>query len=139
MSPVIQILSPAYYSRLNGLITSTSPVAFEIHHGNILMVRLERFIGIPPKERKIHWQKYKINENEHTVSERGHIHYLYNWPYFKLDIYSHRRRSPSYLSACQLSHRSLFSSPLHSKRLGKKNPLFEVISLQVPMDTHGTY
>src|SRR5215218_6746051 len=32
---------------------------FEIHNGNIIMMRPQGFLGVPPKERN-HWQKYQI-------------------------------------------------------------------------------
>ena len=41
-------------------ISSTS---FEIHSGSIIMMRIDDFIGIPPRERKYHWQKYQIADN----------------------------------------------------------------------------
>jgi hypothetical protein len=43
------------------VVTST---LFEIHNGNIIMMRLQDFIGVPPKERN-HWQKYQIIDNLH--------------------------------------------------------------------------
>jgi hypothetical protein len=43
------------------IVTSTS---FEIHNGNILMIRPQDFLAVPPKERN-HWQKYQIVGNLH--------------------------------------------------------------------------
>jgi hypothetical protein len=35
---------------------------FEIHNGNIIMIRLQDFLAVPPKDRN-HWQKYQIMDN----------------------------------------------------------------------------
>lgn len=35
---------------------------FEIHNRNIIMIRLQDFLAVPPKERN-HWQKYQIIDN----------------------------------------------------------------------------
>jgi hypothetical protein len=35
---------------------------FEIDDGNIIMIRLQDFLAVPPKERN-HWQKYQIMDN----------------------------------------------------------------------------
>jgi hypothetical protein len=37
---------------------------FEIHNGNIIMIRARAFLGVPPKERN-HWQKYQIRNDLH--------------------------------------------------------------------------
>jgi hypothetical protein len=37
---------------------------FEIHNSNIIMIRAQDFLGIPPKERN-HWQKYQIRDDLH--------------------------------------------------------------------------
>ena len=34
-------------------------ISFEIHNGNIIMIRLQDFLGLPPRERN-HWRKYQI-------------------------------------------------------------------------------
>ncbi|MDQ3967057.1 MAG: hypothetical protein M3275_01530 [Thermoproteota archaeon] len=43
------------------IVTST---LFEIHNGNIIMIRARDFPGVPPKERN-HWQHYQIVDNLH--------------------------------------------------------------------------
>ena len=43
------------------VVTST---LFEIHNGNIIMMRPYDFLGVPPKQRN-HWQKYQIIDNLH--------------------------------------------------------------------------
>jgi hypothetical protein len=43
------------------IVTST---LFEIHNGNIIMIRAQDFPGVPPKERN-HWQHYQIVDNLH--------------------------------------------------------------------------
>jgi hypothetical protein len=43
------------------IVTST---LFEIHNGNIIMVRAQDFARVPPKERN-HWQHYQIADNLH--------------------------------------------------------------------------
>jgi hypothetical protein len=40
-------------------VTST---LFEIHNCNIIMIGLQDFLAVPPKERN-HWQKYQIMDN----------------------------------------------------------------------------
>jgi hypothetical protein len=40
---------------------------FEIHHGNIIMIRSQYFLGVPPKERN-HWQKYQTMDNLHSYT-----------------------------------------------------------------------
>ena len=35
---------------------------FEVHNGNIIFMRPQEFLGVPPKERK-HWQKYQITDD----------------------------------------------------------------------------
>jgi hypothetical protein len=43
------------------IVTST---LFEIHNGDIIMIRARDFPGVPPKERN-HWQHYQIVDNLH--------------------------------------------------------------------------
>jgi hypothetical protein len=43
------------------IVTST---LFEIHNDNIIMIRPQDFLGVPPKERN-HWQQYQIVDNLH--------------------------------------------------------------------------
>jgi hypothetical protein len=38
---------------------------FEIHNGNIIMIKALDFLGVPPKERS-HWQKYQITDDLHS-------------------------------------------------------------------------
>jgi len=40
----------------------TASTLFEIHHGKIIMVSSQDFLGVPPKERN-HWQKYQTKDN----------------------------------------------------------------------------
>lgn len=40
---------------------------FEIHNGNIIIIRSQDFLGVPPKERN-HWQKYQIIDNLHLFT-----------------------------------------------------------------------
>jgi hypothetical protein len=37
---------------------------FEIHDGNIIFIKPQEFLRVPPKERK-HWQKYQITDDLH--------------------------------------------------------------------------
>jgi hypothetical protein len=43
------------------IVTST---LFQIHNGNIIMIRARDFTRVPPKERN-HWQHYQIADNLH--------------------------------------------------------------------------
>jgi hypothetical protein len=52
-NPSIQLCSDLFDDDKKDVTAST---LFEIHHGKIIMVSSQDFLGVPPKERN-HWQK----------------------------------------------------------------------------------
>ena len=44
------------------VVTYASFASFEIHNPDIILIRRQAFIAVPPKKRN-HWQKYQIIDN----------------------------------------------------------------------------